>query len=228
MLWRFELSVVSARREIAEGARCHAPHQVERGVRAGKSVGVEQAHQVLVISVSGKLRPGLPTRVTVVIGPKRCSEACNQTLDFGARRLIARRRGEPRQARNVLPKGVPGSECVGVVPAPHVRPRRRKPRALAINLEHLVFVEREVRAVNALELVEQRPAGQLHVWVIKCEESLPFAFLGRTSSTGARAGLRCVALARRGTAHGGRRVEGVGRAGVARAVAALGHVADAC
>src|SRR5439155_5553996 len=48
-----------------------------------------------------------------------------------------------------------------------------------------------------------------------------------TRGTRPRTGLRHVALARRGATHGGRRLEAVGRARIARTVAGLRHVADA-
>src|SRR5439155_16234465 len=65
------------------------------------------------------------------------------------------------------------------------------------------------------------------VAVVGARHPARFLCIRGTRGTRPRAGLCHVALARRGATHGGRRLEAVGRARIARTVAGLRHVADA-
>src|SRR5207245_153822 len=141
-----------ARRQIAQPAFDDALSGIKRGRDAGKLVSVQKADHVFVESIGRKSRGSFQTGVAVTVGINSRREAFDQTLDLRARRLVARCVREPRQARDVLAKTVTRRKGLRVVPTAHVFAGRRQTGALAVYLEHAVFVERHVGRLDAAKL----------------------------------------------------------------------------
>src|SRR3546814_17047389 len=59
-------------------------------------------------------------------------------------------------------------EAVGIIPAAHVRPRRRQPGVLTENLEQAIVVERQIMRMDAVVMfLHPAAAGQLDRAVIE-------------------------------------------------------------
>src|SRR5579864_6088892 len=165
-----QIAVEGSRRHVADCAAGRVVEGLKGRGDAGELVRVEQADHVLVVVVSGKVSRRLLTRVAVAIGCDRGCESVYQSLRLGSSGRIPGRCGEPRQRRDVLAKAVAGRETIAVVPPSHVFSGCGQSGAYAQFLQQWVFVQGQVRGVNAVELCFEGSACEFDVRVAQQKE----------------------------------------------------------
>ena len=179
-------AVARDRRDVRQALVDRDRQQALRFLDAAQLKGVDKPDDVLVHHVGGPLRLRIGPGVRTLSAPDELAETRDQPRHFVVRRPVARRRTEPGQSGYVLSKGQAGHEAVRVVPAAHVGARRRQAGALPEHLEQAIVVEREIVRVDAVEVLLDGAACQLHCAVGEFAQDFPAGTRTLAGGDGAR------------------------------------------
>ena len=155
-------AVARHRRDVRQTLVDRDRQQALRFLDAAQLKGVDEPDDVFVHDVGGPLRLRIWPCVRTLGAPDELAETRDQPRHLVVRRPVARRRTEPRQSGDVLSKCQAGHEAVRVVPPAHVGARRRQAGAFPKHFQQAVVVQGEIVRVDAIEVLLDGAACQLH------------------------------------------------------------------